>query len=88
MQVGEGLAFVHSDVKLLHHNICPEVIVVNQQGAWKIFGFDFCVHNHNTQDSRVIFILFFLSTNFEAIFINLINVINIFMLKNAWFLHL
>ncbi|PNF41917.1 SCY1-like protein 2 [Cryptotermes secundus] len=52
LQVGEGLAFLHSDVKLLHHNICPEVIVVNQQGAWKIFGFDFCIHNHNTQDSQ------------------------------------
>ncbi|KAJ4437518.1 hypothetical protein ANN_17663 [Periplaneta americana] len=52
LQVGEGLAFLHSDVKLLHHNICPEVIIVNQQGAWKIFGFDFCIHNHNTQDSQ------------------------------------
>ncbi|KDR18011.1 hypothetical protein L798_07802, partial [Zootermopsis nevadensis] len=52
LQVGEGMAFLHSDVKLLHHNICPEVIVVNQQGAWKIFGFDFCINNCNTQDSR------------------------------------
>lgn len=45
LQIGEGLAFLHNDVKLLHKNICPESIVVNQQGAWKIFGFDFCVHN-------------------------------------------
>ncbi|PSN52016.1 hypothetical protein C0J52_06121 [Blattella germanica] len=52
LQVAEGLAFLHNDVKLLHHNICPEVIVVNQQGAWKIFGFDFCIHNHNTQDAQ------------------------------------
>ncbi|KAJ9582023.1 hypothetical protein L9F63_003606, partial [Diploptera punctata] len=52
LQTDKRLAFLHSDVKLLHHNICPEVIVVNQQGAWKIFGFDFCVHNHNTQDSQ------------------------------------
>jgi SCY1-like protein 2 len=52
LQVGEGLAFLHNDVKLLHHNICPEVIVINQQGAWKIFGFDFCIHSHNTQDSQ------------------------------------
>ncbi|XP_067000807.2 SCY1-like protein 2 [Anabrus simplex] len=50
VQIGEGLAFLHSDVKLLHRNIGPESIVVNQQGAWKIFGFDFCVLNQNAQD--------------------------------------
>lgn len=45
LQVSEGLAFLHNDMKLLHRNVCPESIVVNKQGAWKIFGFDFCVHN-------------------------------------------
>lgn len=48
MQVAEGLAFLHNDVKLLHHNICPESIIVNQQGAWKIFGFDFCIANQSS----------------------------------------
>ncbi|XP_022124599.2 SCY1-like protein 2 [Pieris rapae] len=47
MQIAEGLAFLHNDVKLLHHNISPESIVVNQQGAWKIFGFDFCIANQS-----------------------------------------
>ncbi|XP_041980079.1 SCY1-like protein 2 [Aricia agestis] len=51
MQIAEGLAFLHNSVKLLHHNVCPESIVVNQQGAWKIFGFDFCIMNQNTNDS-------------------------------------
>ncbi|KAJ8723543.1 hypothetical protein PYW08_003455 [Mythimna loreyi] len=45
MQIAEGLTFLHNDVKLLHHNLCPESIIVNQQGAWKIFGFDFCIAN-------------------------------------------
>lgn len=45
LQIGEGLTFLHNDVKLLHRNVCPESIIINQQGAWKIFGFDFCVHN-------------------------------------------
>ncbi|CAH1970866.1 unnamed protein product [Acanthoscelides obtectus] len=45
LQVSEGLAFLHTDVKLLHKNICPESIVINNQGAWKIFGLDFCIHN-------------------------------------------
>ncbi|XP_023936114.1 SCY1-like protein 2 [Bicyclus anynana] len=51
MQIAEGLAFLHNDVKLLHHNICPESIVVNQQGAWKIFGFDFCIANQSVTGS-------------------------------------
>nr|CAH7718028.1 unnamed protein product [Callosobruchus chinensis] len=45
LQISEGLAFLHGDVKLLHKNICPESIVINSQGAWKIFGLDFCIHN-------------------------------------------
>lgn len=48
MQIAEGLLFLHNDVKLLHHNVCPESIIVNQQGAWKIFGFDFCIANQNS----------------------------------------
>ncbi|RZF40005.1 hypothetical protein LSTR_LSTR002408 [Laodelphax striatellus] len=50
LQLGEGLAFLHNDAKILHHNICPESIVINQQGAWKIFGFDFCVLNTSPAD--------------------------------------
>ncbi|KAK6640752.1 hypothetical protein RUM44_012449 [Polyplax serrata] len=53
LQVAEGLAFLHSDVKLLHRNISPESILINQQGAWKIFGFDFCVHGDVKQDGTV-----------------------------------
>uniref|UniRef100_A0A1B6KRA0 Protein kinase domain-containing protein n=1 Tax=Graphocephala atropunctata TaxID=36148 RepID=A0A1B6KRA0_9HEMI len=45
LQVGEGLSFLHNDAKILHHSLTPENIVINQQGAWKIFGFDFCILN-------------------------------------------
>ncbi|XP_060525011.1 SCY1-like protein 2 [Cylas formicarius] len=47
LQVGEGLAFLHNDCKLIHKNICPESIVINASGVWKIFGFDYCVINTN-----------------------------------------
>ncbi|CAG9857020.1 unnamed protein product [Phyllotreta striolata] len=47
LQISEGLAFLHNDVKLLHKNISPESIVINAQGAWKIFCFDFCSLNSN-----------------------------------------
>lgn len=52
IQMCEGLGFLHSDVKLLHRNICPESIIINQQGAWKIFGFDYCVLNQNPHDAK------------------------------------
>lgn len=51
LQVGEGLAFLHNDMKLIHKNIAPESIIINQQGAWKIFGFDFCVLNTSPPNS-------------------------------------
>ncbi|GAB0086523.1 SCY1-like protein 2 [Sergentomyia squamirostris] len=52
LQLAEGIAFLHSDVKLLHRNICPESIIVNQDGAWKIFGFDFCILNQTPHDAK------------------------------------
>lgn len=52
MQLAEGIGFLHSDVKLLHRNICPESIVVNRQGAWKIFGFDYCAMNQPMNDGK------------------------------------
>lgn len=42
MQVMEGLQFLHNDVKMIHRNICPESIIVNAEGSWKLFGFDYC----------------------------------------------
>ncbi|KAK0098171.1 hypothetical protein PV326_010748 [Microctonus aethiopoides] len=52
LQLGEGLAFLHSDVKLLHRNFCPESIVINKHGAWKIFGFDYCALNQNPNEKQ------------------------------------
>ncbi|KAJ8956503.1 hypothetical protein NQ318_019221 [Aromia moschata] len=51
LQISEGLAFLHNDMKLLHKNISPESIIINSQGAWKIFGLDFCVHNTSPPNS-------------------------------------
>lgn len=53
MQLGQGLAFLHNDAKLLHHNLCSENVVINEQGAWKIFGFDFGSHCINHADPNV-----------------------------------
>lgn len=50
LQISEGLAFLHNDVKMLHRNITPESIIVNRNGAWKISGFDFCANALNVND--------------------------------------
>lgn len=50
LQLAEGIAFLHSDAKLLHRNICPESIIINKECSWKIFGFDYCILNQSTED--------------------------------------
>lgn len=47
LQISEGLAFLHNDMKLLHKNVTPESVIISSQGAWKLFGLDFCIHNIN-----------------------------------------
>lgn len=42
IQLMEGLQFLHADMKMIHRNICPESIIVNIEGGWKLFGFDYC----------------------------------------------
>lgn len=42
MQLMEGLQFLHADMKMIHRNICPESIVINNENSWKILGFDYC----------------------------------------------
>jgi SCY1-like protein 2 len=42
----------------LHRNICPESIIINSNGAWKIAGFELFVNNNNDpNDPVIIFIL-------------------------------
>jgi SCY1-like protein 2 len=45
LQLCEGLSFLHDSVKLGHHNLNPDSIILNEAGAWKIFGFDFALSN-------------------------------------------
>lgn len=49
----EGLAFLHNDVKMVHGNVCPQSIVINKSGAWKIAGFDFNILNANVGEQAV-----------------------------------
>ncbi|XP_029455593.1 SCY1-like protein 2 [Rhinatrema bivittatum] len=52
LQVSEGLAFLHSSVKMIHANLTPENIILNKNGAWKIMGFDFCNPTNNPSEQE------------------------------------
>lgn len=51
--MSEGLSFLHSGVKMVHGNLCPENIILNKSGAWKIMGFDFSISSNNPSDAEV-----------------------------------
>ena len=53
LQLGQALEFLHGDVKLLHRNVCPESVVINKSGAWKLAGFEFCQANRAAADQPV-----------------------------------
>ncbi|TFL07564.1 kinase-like domain-containing protein [Pterulicium gracile] len=38
IQICKGLSFIHSSAQLIHSNICPESIVINGAGDWKLSG--------------------------------------------------
>lgn len=38
LQICKGLSFLHSSAQLIHSNICPESVVINGAGDWKISG--------------------------------------------------
>ncbi|KAF8644148.1 hypothetical protein AX16_008675 [Volvariella volvacea WC 439] len=38
LQICKGLFFLHSSASLIHSNICPESIIINGAGDWKISG--------------------------------------------------
>ncbi|KJA27330.1 hypothetical protein HYPSUDRAFT_35179 [Hypholoma sublateritium FD-334 SS-4] len=38
LQLCKGLSFLHTSAKLVHSNVCPESVVINGAGDWKIAG--------------------------------------------------
>ena len=50
LQITEGLSFLHNDVKMIHGNICPDNVVLNKIGAWKLAGFDCCMTNQTPSE--------------------------------------
>ncbi|KAJ3728853.1 other/SCY1 protein kinase [Lentinula raphanica] len=38
LQLCKGLSFLHSSAQLIHSHLCPENIIINRAGDWKISG--------------------------------------------------
>lgn len=38
---------------MVHGNLCPENIILNKSGSWKIMGFDFSISSTNPSDAEV-----------------------------------
>lgn len=55
LQLSEALAFLHKDVKMVHHNLAPENVLINKDGAWKLAGFECCISNSNSSGVEVSF---------------------------------
>ncbi|KAJ8018870.1 SCY1-like protein 2 [Holothuria leucospilota] len=53
LQLTEALKFLHNNVKMIHGNICPENVILNANGAWKLAGFDFFIQSSNPPDQPV-----------------------------------
>ncbi|CAL1266831.1 unnamed protein product [Larinioides sclopetarius] len=41
LQVTEALTFFHYSCKLIHRNLCPQSVIINKRGTWKLAGLEF-----------------------------------------------
>ncbi|GIY74646.1 SCY1-like protein 2 [Caerostris darwini] len=41
LQLTEALCFLHYSCKLIHRNLCPQSVIINKRGTWKLAGLEF-----------------------------------------------
>ncbi|KIM49037.1 hypothetical protein M413DRAFT_6260 [Hebeloma cylindrosporum] len=51
LQLCKGLSFLHTSARLIHSNICPESVVINGAGDWKISGLGLTIPLQNSAGS-------------------------------------
>ncbi|VDN94567.1 unnamed protein product [Brugia pahangi] len=54
-QIVEALSFLHIDVRMMHRNISPESVIINEKGEWKLAGFDFAVQGTQGTNNQVMY---------------------------------
>lgn len=42
-QITEALLYLHYSCKTIHQNICPQSVIINKKGTWKLSGFEFTI---------------------------------------------
>ncbi|VDM54340.1 unnamed protein product [Angiostrongylus costaricensis] len=67
LQLGEALSFLHIDAGILHRNVTPESVVVNDRGAWKLAGFEFSVQGRAVSSGKFTYETFSWSSRLPAI---------------------
>jgi len=50
LQMSAALNFVHN-AEIIHGNLCPESIMLDKNGEWRLAGFDFWCHARYTESS-------------------------------------
>ncbi|XP_054169221.1 SCY1-like protein 2 [Oppia nitens] len=41
LQITEALLYLHYSCKLIHRNVCPQSVIINKRGTWKLAGLEF-----------------------------------------------
>ncbi|KAJ1364997.1 SCY1-like protein 2, partial [Parelaphostrongylus tenuis] len=79
-QLGEALSFLHIDAGILHRNVTPESVIVNDRGAWKLAGFKFSIQGRTVSPGKFAYETF----NWTFICQRFRNPIWITSLRNMW----
>lgn len=53
LQIAEALSFLHIDARMMHRNVCPESVIINEKGEWKLAGFDYAVQGTHAANGQV-----------------------------------
>ncbi|VDN00875.1 unnamed protein product [Thelazia callipaeda] len=51
-RIAEALSFLHIDARMMHRNISPESIIINDKGEWKLAGFDFAAQGTQSTNNQ------------------------------------
>ena len=41
LKLTEALLYLHYSCKLIHRNVCPQSVLINKKGSWKLAGLEF-----------------------------------------------
>jgi hypothetical protein len=96
LQLTEALLFLHYSCKLIHRNVCPQSVLINKKGTWKLAGLEFtekCAdgdlmvsfHSYKFNPQKTLFQSLFHFNTKKALFHSLFH-FNLYLSKDyIWF---